>query len=213
MGSSQSDKTASHERIVRSASARIRRDGIDNVTVSELMGEAGLTHGGFYRHFDSREELIVEAVEAALEHGARRTAKVAVPDGADPVTTIIDGYLSEPHRDRPDAGCAVAALATDVARSSPRAREAYSRQVRRSIELLAGLLPDDEPVAAREHAQLVLAALVGALSVARAVNDPELSDQILAGTARALRRNVRTAGQGRGDAAAGSRRACPPRER
>lgn len=194
MGSSQSEKTASHERIVRAASARIRRDGIDNVTVAELMSEAGLTHGGFYRHFDSRDELIAEAVEAALEHGARRTAKVAVPDGEDPLRTIVDSYLSWIHRDRPDAGCAVAALAADVSRSSPRAREAYSRQVRGSIELLRDLLPDEGPEATREHAHLVLAALVGALSMARAVNDAELSDEILALTARALQRDVQAPG-------------------
>ncbi len=186
MGSSQSEKTASHERIVRTASTRIRRDGLDSLTVADLMGAVGLTHGGFYRHFDSREELVAEAVEAALEHGARRTAKVVVPEGADPLATIVDGYLSERHRDAPDSGCAVAALSGDVARSGPRVRAAYSVQVRRSLELLEGLLEERGTDAPSEHAHLLLAALVGALSVARAVGDPELSDEILARTTQAL---------------------------
>ncbi|HTY97652.1 MAG TPA: TetR/AcrR family transcriptional regulator [Solirubrobacteraceae bacterium] len=190
MGSSQSEKTASHERIVRAASARIRRDGVDGLTVAELMGAAGLTHGGFYRHFDSREELVAEAVEAALEHGARRTAKVVVPEGADPLGTIVDGYLGKQHRDRPDSGCAVAALSADVSRAGPRVRAAYASQVGRSLELLAGLLGDDGPHDVSGSAHLILAALVGALSIARAVGDTELSDEILERTAQALHRYI-----------------------
>ena len=186
MGSSQADKAASHQRIVNVASRRIRRDGIDSVGVVELMNEAGLTHGGFYRHFDSRDQLVAEAIDAALAQGSQRTYAAAELGGAQAVAAIIDGYLSQAHRDKPQTGCAVAAVATDIARSNRRARIAYSRQVRRYTELLAGLIPGRDA----DEAHLVLAALVGALVLARAVDDRGLSDAMLESTGRALHRRV-----------------------
>jgi TetR/AcrR family transcriptional repressor of nem operon len=190
VGSSQADKAASHGRIVKAAAARIRRDGIGGVSVSELMNEAGLTHGGFYRHFSSRDDLVAEAVDAALAHGSRRTDAAASIGGVPALTAIIDGYLSQLHRDKPEAGCAVAALPADVSRSSSRTRQAYGRQVQRYVDLLVDLIPAAEPEAKRDEALLTLAALVGALSMARAVNEAALSDEILSRTARALRRHV-----------------------
>jgi TetR/AcrR family transcriptional repressor of nem operon len=185
MGSSQADKAASHERIVTAASRRIRRDGIDNVSVSELMSEAGLTHGGFYRHFDSRDELVAEAIAEALAQGSHRV--YASTERGQPVAlaAIIDAYLSRLHRDKPETGCAVAALPTDIARADARARAAYSRQVRSYIELLTELTPARDP----DEAELIIAALVGALVLARAVDDRALSDEILSGVARALHRH------------------------
>ncbi len=185
MGSSQADKAASHERIVRTASRRIRRDGIDNFSVSELMGEAGLTHGGFYRHFDSRDELVAEAIAEALAQGSQRVRSSTDADQPAALAAIVDGYLSRLHRDKPETGCAVAALPTDIARTDPRARAAYSRQVRRYIELLTELTPARD----RDEAQLILAALVGALVLARAVDDRALSDEILSSVACALHRH------------------------
>lgn len=186
MGSSQADKAANHDRIVRTASARIRRYGIDGASVAELMAEAGLTHGGFYRHFGSRDELVAEAVESGLEHGSRRTNAAAETGGSAALAAIIDGYLSRLHRDKPETGCAVAALPTDIVRSNRRAREAYSRQVRTYIDLLARLTPSSDP----DDAHLILAALVGALVLARAVDDQALSDDLLESTARALHHAV-----------------------
>jgi TetR/AcrR family transcriptional repressor of nem operon len=188
VGTSQAEKAASHERIVTAAAARIRRDGIGGVSVSELMHDAGLTHGGFYRHFGSRDELIADAVDAALADGSRRTDAVAAVGG---LPGFIDAYLSAAHRDTPETGCAVAALPADVSRAGPRTRDAYGRQVRRYVELLAGLIPGVERESNRDDALLSLAALVGAVSMARAVSDPDLSDEILARTARALHRHLR----------------------
>jgi TetR/AcrR family transcriptional repressor of nem operon len=185
MGSSQADKAASHERIVVAASRRIRRDGIDNVSVSELMNEAGLTHGGFYRHFDSRDELVAEAIAEALAQGSQRVRASTEVDQTAALAAIVDGYLSRLHRDKPETGCAVAALPTDIARTDSRARAAYSRQVRSYIELLTELTPARD----RDEAQLILAALVGALVLARAVDDRALSDEILGSVARALHRH------------------------
>lgn len=186
MGSSQADKAASHERIVATASRRMRRDGIDSVSVVELMNEAGLTHGGFYRHFGSRDDLVAEAIDTALAQGSERIQAAAKLGGPAALAAIIDQYLSPLHRDKPETGCAVAALPADIARTNPRARTAYSRQVRSYIELLAELAPDRDP----DDAHLILAALVGALVLARAVDDRGLSEAILESAARALHRHV-----------------------
>jgi TetR/AcrR family transcriptional repressor of nem operon len=186
VGSSQADKAASHERIVKTASRRMRRDGIDSVSVVELMNEAGLTHGGFYRHFGSRDDLVAEAIDTALAQGSERIKAAAKLGGPAALAAIIDGYLSPLHRDKPETGCAVAALPADIARSNPRARSAYSRQVRSYIGLIDGLTPARDP----DEAHLILAVLVGALVLARAVDDRGLSDEILESAARALHRHV-----------------------
>ena len=183
MGSSQAEKAASHDRIVRTAAARIRSDGINGVSVSELMSEAGLTHGGFYRHFDSRDKLVVEAIEAALADGSKAADAASKLGEGRGLAAVISGYLSKPHRDHPEAGCAVAALPTDVSRATPDARAAYTRQVHKYLDLLASLDPSHDG----DQAHLTLAALVGGVVLARAVDDPELSDQILESVVRALR--------------------------
>jgi TetR/AcrR family transcriptional regulator, transcriptional repressor for nem operon len=186
VGSSRADKAASHDRILNAAAARVRRDGTAGVSVSELMGEAGLTHGGFYRHFDSRDELIVSAVEAALADGSKRTDAAAKLGGPTALAAIVDGYLSEAHRDNPETGCAVAALPTDIARATEGAREAYTRQVRSYLDLLAELNPSED----RDQAHLILAALVGGVLLARAVDDQGLSNEILESVARTIRPTV-----------------------
>lgn len=187
MGSSQADKAASHDRIVKAAAARIRSDGIDGVSVSDLMSEAGLTHGGFYRHFNSRDELVVEAMEAALADGSKAAAAASQLGEGRGLAAVIGGYLSKAHRDHPEAGCAVAALPTDVVRATPDARAAYTSQVRRYLDLLAALDPNHDS----DQAQLTLAALVGGVLLARAVDDQGLSDEILESVVRGLRAGVR----------------------
>ena len=101
MGSSQADKAASHDRIVNIAAARMRRNGINGVGVAELMQEAGLTHGGFYRHFKSRDDLVGAAVERALAQGSARTMDAAGQGGRRAFEAIVDDYLSPAHRDLP----------------------------------------------------------------------------------------------------------------
>src|SRR4029077_15356739 len=175
VGSSQADKAASHQRIVTAAAARVRRAGVDGLSVADLMREAGLTHGGFYRHFGSRDDLVAEAVEAALTHGSRRAEAAARQGGPEALAATIDAYLSPIHRDKLETGCAVAALPTDIARSSQRARAAYTAQVRRYLDLFAALTPADDP----DDPYLILAVLVGALAPAQSVNDTSLSDETL----------------------------------
>jgi TetR/AcrR family transcriptional repressor of nem operon len=186
MGHSKAEKAESHERIVTVAAGVFRELGIDGISLADLMQRAGLTHGGFYRHFDSRDDLVAEAVERALKDGSAVADAIA----ANPKSTIgavIDAYLSLAHRDNVAFGCAVTALANDVARSSDRARAAYSRQVVRYVELIMKLIEALPQKKRRAAALAALASLVGAVSMARGVNDDALSREILKSAADDLK--------------------------
>lgn len=187
MGHSRARKREHHQEIVGVAATRFREDGIDRVGVAELMHDAGLTHGGFYRHFESRNELVAEAVERALHDGGQAMAAVA-ESPTDPLAAVIDAYLSITHRDNLGTSCAVTTLAGDVARSNPRARAAYTDQVGIYIDMLVGLLPPStSDTRRRATAITALSTLVGAVSMARAVNDEALSREILASAASELK--------------------------
>lgn len=189
MGHSQSDKDETHERIVRVAAARFREAGVDGVGVADLMKEAGLTHGGFYRHFDSRDELVAEAVERALQDGGRAVTAVENIQQS-PFAVLVDAYLSVAHRDGLATSCAVTTLAGDVARSNDRARSAYTQQVGIYLELLTRLISGDSQRARRKKAIAALSTLVGAVSLARAVNDEKLSREILKSAADELKAHL-----------------------
>jgi TetR/AcrR family transcriptional repressor of nem operon len=177
MRHSEEDKRRSHERIVEAAARRIREAGTDGPGVAEIMSAAGMTHGGFYKHFASRDE----AAERACADGSGRLDET-IADAASPLAALITGYLSAEHRDDPGTGCAVAALGGDAARPGNAARAAYTEQIRRYIDRLEGLLAaDDAPGDARERAIATMSTLVGALIISRAVEDPELADEVLAG--------------------------------
>ena len=192
MGTSQAAKAASHDRILDIAAARIRRDGIDRLAVADLMKEAGLTHGGFYRHFDSREHLIAEAAWRALSQGSDWTIAAGQLGGWRGYTALIDGYLSTWHRDHPESGCGVAGLAADVARAGGSGRASYTRQVKECLAVIAELIDHPDSQAAEREAIVTLSVLVGAISIARAVDDPDLSEQILTNAATALKERIST---------------------
>lgn len=183
MGHSRASKAESRERIVQIAAQRVREAGVDAVGVSELMKQAGLTHGGFYRHFDSRETLLAESIERALRDGAQGAFDAETNSALDRpalLLALVDWYLGAAHRDNMATGCAVTSLAADVARSGERVRSAYTRQVEAYIELFARLMTGPQPAESkRAKAVAAWASLVGALSMARAVNDPTLSREIL----------------------------------
>jgi TetR/AcrR family transcriptional repressor of nem operon len=186
MGHSKVEKAESHERILTAAAEVFRERGIDGISLADLMQVAGLTHGGFYRHFGSRDDLVAEGVERALRDGSAVADSIA----ANPRSTIgavVDAYLSLAHRDNIASGCAVTALANDVARSNDRTRSAYSLQVGRYVELLTRLVESMPQKKRRPAALAALATLVGAVSMARAVNDDELSREILKSAADELK--------------------------
>jgi TetR/AcrR family transcriptional repressor of nem operon len=186
MGHSRDDKTRSHERIVEVAAHRIRESGTEAPGVAEIMKTAGLTHGGFYKHFASRDELIAEAADRSFADGSQRISQLV--DGAeDPLEALVEGYLSPEHRDDPGSGCGVAALSGDAARADDRVRHAYTAQVSRYVDRLEGLLPPaGSPDKDRERATVAVSTLIGALLMARAVDDPALADEILTAARNSL---------------------------
>ena len=176
MGHSRDDKARSHERIVQIAAARLRESGTAGPGVAELMKAAGLTHGGFYKHFDSRDDLVAEAVERAMRDndGFMTTLRAGAADAHAALELFVDWYTSAEHRDTPGAGCAVVSFGADAPHADQRVRTAYTDQVQRYLVHLEALLGDPKRAAA------ALSALVGAVLVARAVGPGELSDEILA---------------------------------
>jgi len=188
MGHSRAEKAKTHKRIVSIASRKFREQGLAGVGIAELMKEAGLTVGGFYKHFDSRDDLVAEAVSSAFGGWKRRVDAAA--SGGPPVSLakLIDSYLDVAHRDNPGTGCAFSALAPEIARSDKRTRAVTSEQVRNDIQLIATLLPGEDKRAARSRAILTFSALVGAMSLARAVSDEALSREILETVGEHLKR-------------------------
>jgi TetR/AcrR family transcriptional repressor of nem operon len=187
MGYSKAQKEKTHKRIVAIASKRFREKGLAGFGIAELMKEAGLTVGGFYKHFDSRDELVAEAVSAAFGIWQRQKEAAESSGQSLSFAKLIDDYLSDVHRKNPGAGCAFSALAPELARSDKRTRALTSEQVRDDIELIAGLLPGKDRRAARSRAILTFSALVGAMSLARAVSDEALSHEILVSAADLLK--------------------------
>jgi TetR/AcrR family transcriptional repressor of nem operon len=185
MRRSKEDKAASHERIVGIAAARIRESGTEQPGVAEIMRAAGLTHGGFYKHFGSRDELIVEAVEHAMTETESRVHELTAA-AEDPLAAWADAYLSVEHREDPATGCAVAALGTDIHRVGGPAQDAYRSQVDRYLALLQPLL-DGEEDAARRRATVTLSAMVGALTIARALGPTPRSEELLRDVREAVR--------------------------
>jgi TetR/AcrR family transcriptional repressor of nem operon len=188
MRQSREEKAKTHERIVEVASQRIREQGLDGPAVAEIMQAAGLTHGGFYKHFESRDDLIAEATEKALADSDSYVHELT-DDAKDPLAAFVDWYLSAQHRDRPGAGCAVAALGGDVRRGDERLRSAYRRQVERYVESVERFLGGGQD--ARERAILALSALLGAVVLERAVDDEALSDEIASAVGNGITSGLR----------------------
>jgi TetR/AcrR family transcriptional repressor of nem operon len=180
-------KASTRRRIVERAAAALRGRGLAGVGVADLMREAGLTHGGFYAHFPSKDALVAEAVDAAAEQSARNLRKVVKRAGSRrALEAIVDAYLSPAHRDGPERGCALAALGAELARESPAARRALSVQLEGLLGLVAEHVPDRRGVSRRRQAMAVLSCLVGALVLSRIADDRDVSDEILAAARRHL---------------------------
>ena len=188
MGYSQAQKEKTHQRIVAIASRRFREKGLAGLGIAELMEEAGLTVGGFYKHFASRDKLVAEALGDAF--GVWQRQKEAAESNGQSLSfeKLIGDYVSDVHRKNPGAGCAFSALAPEIARSDQRTRALTSEQVRRDLKFIVGLLPTKDKRAARSRAILTFSALVGAMSLARAVSDEALSREILKTVADLLKK-------------------------
>ena len=176
---SREQAAQNRERIVEAAAQLFRERGFEGIGVADLMKAAGLTHGGFYGHFSSKEDLIAEASARALTHSLAEWSKLADRAPDDPLSAIAGVYLTRRHRDNPGAGCLLAALGPDVSRQGPTVRRAVTDYVRSALDLLAKLVPGKSKAARRRKAIDTYAKLVGTMVIARAVDDRALSREIL----------------------------------
>jgi TetR/AcrR family transcriptional repressor of nem operon len=189
MGHSKASKADTHARLVEAAVSRFKERGIDGISLADLMKELKLTHGGFYKHFGSRDELVTEALALALSDTGRSMRERLFPDGKADIGAFVDFYLDEAHRDQVADGCTVAALAGDAARKSADVQAQFRKSIEGNLETLSEALETHGGKAGAAAAEsratglLVLSALYGALIMARAVGDSPLSSEIL-GTVR-----------------------------
>jgi TetR/AcrR family transcriptional repressor of nem operon len=174
-----SRKEATHERIVDAAARAIRRSGYGGTGVADIMKDAGLTHGGFYAHFASREAMLAEAADRAGAEAVAASASIAAaapPQQA--LQEVLRAYLSKAHVESAENGCPVAALGSEMPRQAPEVRRAATRRIKEMIDLVARQSPDWGQPGSHENALVTVATMVGALLLARAVDDPKLSDAL-----------------------------------
>jgi TetR/AcrR family transcriptional repressor of nem operon len=178
---SKEHKLETHARIVKKASVRLREKGAHGIGVADLMKDAGLTHGGFYAHFDSREALVIEAFSHAMDRSTdrwRQLAGQAAPDQR--LSTIVEAYLSPQHRDNPGHGCAVPALGAEISREGPKTRKAFAAKLEQMIEMMSEQFAGTSGKAARRQAMAALATMMGTLVLARVAGSGEFSEELLA---------------------------------
>ena len=172
-------KEATHDRIVDAAARAIRRSGYSGTGVADIMKDAGLTHGGFYAHFPSREAMLAEAADHAGSESVAMMERVAAsvpPQQA--LEAMMRTYLSKEHLRAIETGCATAALCSEMPRQAPAVRRAATHRIKEMIDLVARQLPDWGQPGAHERALFAVATMVGTLVLARAVDDPRLSDAL-----------------------------------
>jgi TetR/AcrR family transcriptional regulator, transcriptional repressor for nem operon len=169
-------KEATHDRIVEAAARAIRRSGYNGTGVADIMKDVGLTHGGFYAHFPSREAMLAEAADRAGGESVAMMQQVAASLPPEQVLpAMIEAYLSDEHLASIETGCATAALGSEMPRQAPAVRRAATHRIKEMIDLVARQLPDWGQPGAHERALFTVAALVGTLVLARAVDDTRLS--------------------------------------
>lgn len=176
--------------VIDTACRLFREHGFDGIGLKDLMTEAGLTQGAFYKQFASKDDLIAQATDRALETAAARWTRVAAAQPEDPLSAVVDFYLTPGHRDERMDGCPVVALGGDVARKSPEVKACFEAGIRDHLALLADWISATDPDAAHsdrapsdradDRAMTILSTIVGAMVLARAVNDDGLSRRLLA---------------------------------
>ncbi len=196
---SKQHKQQTRERIVRTASRAFRAQGLGGATVPAVMAQAGLTHGGFYAHFPSKDALVAEACVAGLEEsGEALLAAAAKAPPGEALRVIIGNYLSPRHRDAPATGCVVAALAAELAHEPVEVRARFTAALDTYFVRLEPYLPEIDEHARRDHLRVLFSGMAGALTLSRAVTDQQESDRILA-AAREFYTRAFTEGRNSGD--------------
>lgn len=175
---SRTQAEANRERVIDVASRLFRRHGFDGIGLKDLMAAAGLTQGAFYKQFTSKEDLAAQATVRGYAGIRERWRQFVSQDPRHPLTSLVRSYLSPEHRDEQAEGCVMAALGADAARAGPAVRAAMQDGLVAHIDFLEACLPEDEP-GRRERAMATAASMIGAIVLARSVNDETLSKEIL----------------------------------
>lgn len=179
-------KKKTRERIVAAGAKRFRAHGIGDVSVADVMGDVDLTHGTFYAHFQSKEALLAECVELALNQKRQDLAAAAAANAEEPLMAMVDAYLCLSHRNHPDQGCVIAATGSELARSEPATREIVSRTIARTIALLAAVSEDHPDFGSDEKAIGIFCAMMGAITFSRTVNDTALAKKAILSTRKLI---------------------------
>ncbi|GLQ47160.1 TetR family transcriptional regulator [Dyella lipolytica] len=173
-------KEATRHRIVEAAGERFRKEGIANVGVASLMSEIGLTQGGFYNHFESKDDLAREALAVGLEGMRERLRKASTKTGDARLEDLVNGYLNARHRDNVGSGCMLATLAVEAGRSEGPVRAQLTDGIKEMVKLVGSILPESlKPKQREADAMAVASCLIGTLILARATDDPQMSDRFL----------------------------------
>lgn len=172
--------------VIAAASRLFRERGFDGIGLNELMSAAGLTHGGFYKKFESKEDLAAQACARALDKSRMKWLRLVAHTQGNPFAAVVRAYLSTRHRDDPGDGCAFAALGPDASRHSGKLREVFSSEIETHLGFLESLISDEPEEEARDRVIAALSTMVGALLISRVVTDPELSGRVLDASAKAV---------------------------
>jgi TetR/AcrR family transcriptional repressor of nem operon len=187
MRRSREEKAETRAKIITTAARAFRRDGIAETSLAKFMPEAGLTHGGFYRHFDSKDQLVAEACEAALDQMiSAMEAQASNKEPLEAKEAIVSKYLSPKHRDQPEIGCPLSAIGSELRRCDQATRQIASNGIKRIVSLLADQMKDLSPQAARAQATSTLATMVGGLILSRILDDQKVSSRMLRDTRNSL---------------------------
>lgn len=187
MRKSKAEAAVSRERIVKSATNEFKQRGIVATGLADLMSAAGMTHGGFYRHFDSKEQLVTEACAVASSSMVDRLSLLtSQKPGRRALRALAEFYLSSEHRDNPGAGCPLAAIGSELARMDDETRTAVTESFKRWIEILKSQYEDTKPSEAKKRALVTASTMLGALTLSRIMTDRNLSQALLKSACEAV---------------------------
>jgi len=189
MRKSKAETAETRKRIVETAAKAFRKQGIAATGVAEIMTSAGLTHGGFYRHFDSKDQLVTEAL-SATEKNLVRDSLAAAEQGPRAMLDVFQDYVTQAYRDNVEDGCPLAAMGSELVRADDATRHAATTSFRKIVETVAPFLRSRDDAEGMDTALSLLTNMVGALTIARMVDDRALSNRILETTQRRIAASI-----------------------
>jgi TetR/AcrR family transcriptional regulator, transcriptional repressor for nem operon len=184
---SRAQAEENRQNVIDVASRLFREKGFDGIGLKDLMEGAGMTHGAFYKQFESKEDLIAAASARALERATSRWSAAAAANPKDPLGAVIAFYLSKGHRKEKMDGCPLVALGGDAARQSADVKASFEAGIREHLSVLAGLISKADSQEKRDKAMAILSTMVGAVTLSRVVNDPRLAQSFLDAAAESVR--------------------------